>query len=183
MIARRLSFPMIRSPDCGYSSTKSSVSSRSCASKSLAAIACMSCSTVLRLSAICFLPWRRDTRSRRLRGAYARHKRRGPLRTNVLIQVEHVVGIVGSLQSAQPLVLIVAVDPANDVVTLLDGGVHVVACSRVRLQSGQRRAAPRDATLVPLLLDPERVGVQPVRRAATGEGRCVLGDVGGGPAH
>src|SRR5207245_627883 len=50
MIARRLSLPRMRSPDCGYSSTKSSASNRSCASTSFVIIACVNCSTVARLS-------------------------------------------------------------------------------------------------------------------------------------
>src|SRR5438093_4932914 len=176
MIARRLSLPRMRSPDCGYSSTKSSASNRSCASTSLVIIACMNCSTVARLSLAIALssPGRRRAMLRR---AYACRKARRTLRANVLLHSEGVVGILSALESAQALVLLVAVYRAHDVVTLLDHVVHVISSPRERLQSGHRRAAPGDVLAVSLPVRPEGLGADPIRRGAAGERCGVLRDL------
>src|SRR5256885_9483736 len=139
MIARRLSLPRIRSPDCGYSSTKSSESNRSCASMSLAIIACMNCSTVARLSpAIASSPGRCHVGSRLLRRAYASRKAR--LRANILVQPENVVRVVRAFERPESFVFRITVDRADDVVTLLHHVVDVVTGPRKRLDGGHRRA-------------------------------------------
>src|SRR2546421_1261969 len=180
MIARRFSFPMIRSPDCGYSSTKSSASSRSCASQSLAAMACMYCSAILRLSVAIALS--SPGAATKARAAFAQptpDARKWTLGANVLIEPEEVVGVVRPLKRSEPLVFLVAVDPSHHVVALLDDVVHVVASGRIRLQGSHCRAAPRDVLVVLLLPGPEHLGAHPVRGAATGESHsvfCYLGD-------
>src|SRR5436189_6194612 len=121
MIARRFFFPRICSPDCGYSSIKSSESNRSWASTSFFIIALMYCSTIVRLSAISSCPMR-VAPDRRSGAAYA--LRLGP---DVLVQPEDVVGIVRSLECAQPVVLGVPVYPSHHVLALLDHIVHVLA--------------------------------------------------------
>src|SRR5437773_8396330 len=147
MIARRFSFPRICSPDCGYSSTKSSESNRSWASTSFFIIALMYCSTTVRLSAISFLPYACVAPDRHSGAAYALR-----LRADVLVQPEDVVRIVRSLECAEPVVLGVPVDPAHHVFALLDHIVHILAGPGEWLEPGHRRTAPRDVFVIPLRL-------------------------------
>src|SRR5438552_9663816 len=175
MIARRFSFPRIRSPDCGYSSTMSSESSRSWASTSFASMARWNCSTIVRLSAIVVSsPWRGLHRPRSPAAYLLMKARCRRLRADVLVQPEDVVGIVFSLERAQPVVLHVAVDRAHDVVALFDDIVHVLARTGERFDRTHRGATPGDVFAVLVLIDPECLSTKPVRGAAARERHRVL---------
>src|SRR6266566_1445841 len=184
MIARRLSFPRMRSPDCGYSSTKSSESSRSWASMSFAAIARRNCSTVVRLSAtLSSSPLARHTLFAVPVGS-VRPVRSGTcrLRADVLVQPEDVIGIVRPLESTEPVVLLVPVDPPHDVIPLFDDVVHVLAGPREWLESRHRGAAPGDVVEVPLLVDPEGLGAEPMCGSAASESHRIFRHIDGGAA-
>src|SRR2546421_10437047 len=148
MIARRFFFPTIRSPDCGYSSTKSSESSRSWASQSLAAIACMYCSAILRLSAILLPPLAQPPRLAPPSGAYASRQADKPLRADVLVESEDVIGVERPLERAQALVFDAPVDRTDHILALLDHVIHIVPRPREGLYRGHRRPTPSDVLLI-----------------------------------
>src|SRR5438445_5236763 len=148
---------------------------------SFAAIARRNCSTVVRLSAtLSSSPWRGHALFAVPVGSV--RLMQSELRADVLVQPEHVVGIVGSLERAQPLVLLVPVDPPHDVVALFDDVVHVLAGSREWLESRHRGAAPGDVVEVPLLVDPVGLRAEPMCSSAASESHRILRHIGGGAA-